>query len=122
MSKILLSVDTETKTILLKVDGQEVSDVIGFGVDKYDKPEYDDEGYKTGKDKEVISVNFSVNKEVKGKNTKTRVYYNLENCEDTEESEAKSKATAELNDISGFRGYELINPNLQESIARFFKS
>lgn len=124
MSKVLLTIDTETKTILLKVDGQEVSDVNSFSFGMFDQTRYDPETDSYQNIEDVLSVNFSVCREVDGKNTKTDIYYNLSNSEELDDAtvKIKSKAVAELKDVPNFIGYKLLNPTIQESIARFFKS
>ncbi len=120
MSKILLSVDTETKIVLLKVDGQEINGVDQFGLNFYDKWCDKHESYNCECDLEdVLSINFGVRKDIKGKNTQTRVYYNMENSKEYKEAEAK--AIAKLDDVSGFNGFELLNPTIQETIAEIFK-
>ena len=75
MSKILLTIDTETKTIFLKVDGQEVPDVSSFNLGLFDQQKYNSETDSYEEIEDVLSVSFSVCKEVEGKNTKTNVVW-----------------------------------------------
>jgi hypothetical protein len=116
MSKILLTVDTETKTILLKVDGQEVPDVSSFSLGLFDTEKYNPETDSYDKIEDVLSVNFSVCKEVDGKNTKTDIYYNLSNSEELDDAEGS---------YPGFKiKSEIVEKSIiiQDAIAKLFKS
>ena len=121
MSKILLTVDTETKTVVLKVDGQEVIDLNNFSLHFY-KP-YCDKCATFDCEcnlSEVLCIDFSVYKEVEGKNTETLIQYTLRNDESTDEDMTEGS-------YSGFK----INPQeskeeksivIQDTIAKLFKS
>ncbi len=115
MSKILLTIDTETKIVLLKIDGQEVPDVRSFSFGLFDHSNYNPETDSYEEIEDVLSVNFIVCKEVEGKNTKTDIYYNLSNSEELDDTEGS------------YPGFKIKTEdkekptNIQDTIAKLFK-
>lgn len=111
MSKVSLAIDTETKTVILKVDGKEVPNVESFNMIFFDQ--YCDQcgSYDCPHDLEdSLSVNFSVEEEVDNKSTKTRINYCLDNSE-------QSDAT-----YTGFKVEKpSANKNIQDPISKLFK-
>lgn len=115
MSKVSLVIDTESKSVILKVDGQQIDGVKNFNLSFWNQYCSKCESYDCECDlPECLAVNFTIEKEDEKKNTEVRINYDLCNRE-------SESSVAQLNDIPGFIGHQMTNDSIQKAVAGLFK-